>query len=106
MNANKRIHDAKFATWVSLIQKQAERGLPVKQEPTTSEYMIILNFFLQNCQSTQMTKIILLFKIFCLGLTMSNKNVKFHQKPILIFQCPESMKSLEIAVSFIYGTHD
>lgn len=31
MNANKRIHDAKFATWVSLIQKQAESGLPVKQ---------------------------------------------------------------------------
>ena len=52
MNANKRIHDAKFTTWVSLIQKQAERGLPVKQEPTTSEYIIILNFFLQNCQST------------------------------------------------------
>ena len=31
MNANKRIHDTKFATWASLIQKQAESGLPVKQ---------------------------------------------------------------------------
>lgn len=31
MNANKRIYDAKFATQVSLIHKQTESGLPVKQ---------------------------------------------------------------------------
>lgn len=31
MNVNKRIHDAKFATWVSRLQQQAESGLPVKQ---------------------------------------------------------------------------